>query len=302
MVLLDIAIFLGRLHPLIVHLPIGFLLLAALLHLLSRRKKQLEHAVPFILLLGFISAVLACIFGYLLSLTGTYDIDQLTPHKNSGIALAIFVGLLWLFQRRMHPKLFTALLACMVLLVSYSGHLGGSLTHGSDYLSLSGPRHPKDTSNVAVEDTTRPAQHINSDIPLTTNITKIDALRKEGWSIRVMLEHPPMLDVTLPAGSPQKNLKTDLAGLEKNIIWLNLSGNNLTDPDLTFLSQLSNLEKLRLENNPLTDDITTPLQNLHHLESVNLNETKLTDKGLSNLKGNPSIKRIYTWKTRVKQP
>lgn len=302
MVLLDIAIFLGRLHPLIVHLPIGFLLLAALLHLLSRRKKQLEHAVPFILLLGFISAVLACIFGYLLSLTGTYDIDQLTPHKNSGIALAIFVGLLWLFQRRMPPKLFTALLACMVLLVSYSGHLGGSLTHGSDYLSLSGPRHPKDTSNVAVEDTTRPAQHINSDIPLTTNITKIDALRKEGWSIRVMLEHPPMLDVTLPEGSPQKNLKTDLAGLEKNIIWLNLSSNNLTDPDLTFLSQLSNLEKLRLENNPLTDDITTPLQNLHHLESINLNETKLTDKGLSNLKGNPSIKRIYTWKTRVKQP
>src|SRR5882757_9544910 len=96
MLLLDIQTFLGHLHPLIVHLPIGFLLLAGLLNALSYRKKYaaLGHAVPFILLLGFISAVLACLFGYLLSQTGDYDAEQLGRHKLTGIVLAIFSGLI----------------------------------------------------------------------------------------------------------------------------------------------------------------------------------------------------------------
>ena len=70
--LLDIVTFLGHLHPLVVHLPVGFLLLAFIFELASYIKKdlQLKQAIGFILLLGFIAAVLACIFGYLLSLNG----------------------------------------------------------------------------------------------------------------------------------------------------------------------------------------------------------------------------------------
>jgi Leucine-rich repeat (LRR) protein len=122
--------------------------------------------------------------------------------------------------------------------------------------------------------------------------------------VRTMLQTPAMLDVTLPAGSRKKTsqLKDELAGLEKNIIWLNLSDNGFTDGDLAFLKQLSNLEKLRLEKNPLTDSISGDLAGLHHLEAVNLNETKLTNSGLARLEKNPTLKRIYTWKTAVKQP
>ena len=76
MMLLNIATFIGHLHPLIVHLPIGFLALAILFELLSHFKKfeQLKTSVQATLFLGFVTAVLSCIFGYILSLSGEYEL------------------------------------------------------------------------------------------------------------------------------------------------------------------------------------------------------------------------------------
>ena len=63
--------FVGRLHPLAVHLPIGFLLLAVTLEggALWRPLRRLRHAVPFVLVLGAASAVIAVLAGYLLAAT-----------------------------------------------------------------------------------------------------------------------------------------------------------------------------------------------------------------------------------------
>ncbi|GAA0527132.1 c-type cytochrome domain-containing protein [Chitinophaga japonensis] len=143
--LLDIFTFTGRLHPLIVHLPIGFLLLAVLFDLLAYRPRYayLRAAVPLTLLAGFAAAALACGFGYLLSLSGDYDAGVLGRHKRSGIFLAIVAGVLWALtiprirtRLQLPAKAFSALLAGLLLLTGYAGHLGGSLTHGDDYLSL----------------------------------------------------------------------------------------------------------------------------------------------------------------------
>jgi len=143
--LLDIALFSGRLHPLVVHLPIGFLLLATIFELFSYREKyaHLKDSVSFILLLGFFSAVLACILGYILSLSGDYETAALNDHKNSGILLALFSGLLYLISDRTFKKIpvikrsfFTVLCLLIVGLVSYTGHQGGTLTHGAEYLSM----------------------------------------------------------------------------------------------------------------------------------------------------------------------
>lgn len=145
MVLLDIAAFSGQLHPLIVHLPIGFLILAMLFELVSYSKKyeSLKASVSITLLLGFIAAVFACIFGYILSLSGDYDYQELNNHKISGIALALGTGLLFLLVSDPVKKLieirrsvFSGLCIFIVALVSYTGHQGGRLTHGSEYLSM----------------------------------------------------------------------------------------------------------------------------------------------------------------------
>jgi Leucine-rich repeat (LRR) protein len=91
-------------------------------------------------------------------------------------------------------------------------------------------------------------------------------------------------------------VKPELMKLAKNIVWLNLSENDLSDRELDFLPQFSNLEKLRLDKNPVTDVIGDYLITLAKLEAVNLNETNITDVATAKLKKNPSMKRVYQWK------
>ena len=112
-----------------------------------------------------------------------------------------------------------------------------------------------------------------------------------------MLHQPVMLDITLPSGSGVtiNSIKANLRAIAKNVIWLNLSNNNLTENELDFLPLMTNLEKLRLEKNPLTDKILPQLIGLHHLESLNLNETNVTNSAIERLKQMPGLKRVYQW-------
>ncbi len=72
-----------------------------------------------------------------------------------------------------------------------------------------------------------------------------------------MLQKPAMLDLTLPSGKgiALNTLSDEISKLAKNTVWLNLSGNNLTEKELSLLPSFSNLEKLRLERNPVSDGI-----------------------------------------------
>jgi uncharacterized membrane protein len=435
--LLDLAIFSGRLHPLVVHLPIGFLLLATVFELISYSKKyeHLKASVSFTLLLGFISAVLACIFGYILSLSGDYERAALNDHKISGITLALVSGSLFLISDRTFKKLpaikrsvFTLLCVFTMVLMSYTGHQGGLLTHGAEYLSMEvltqqqrvkpasveqamifedvvhpiliqrcsqchragkmkgelsmktladlqkggkngaavvagslsdselykritlDPEHedymPSDgktpltkseveiiqwwiekgmavngkkiselkntqsispliasylkiggaDNNVESVDPDYPVS--NPKIPAFTNLKLLDSLRNQGLNIRVMQHQPLMLDITLPEGKgiQIQSIKPGLKSIAMNVIWLNLSANNLTDKDLDFLPLLINLEKLRLDKNPVTDKSILLISALKHLEAVNLNETGISKAGVEQLRKMPSVKRVYEWK------
>lgn len=137
--------FFGRLHPLVVHLPIGILFLAALFELLSysRKYRQLRSAVGPSLLFGALSAVAAAASGYLLAQEGGYDDRLLSLHKNAGIATAVFAcivvvirkSVITFFKKRDTRKLVRIFLMIpLIALLSLTGHLGGSLTHGEEFL------------------------------------------------------------------------------------------------------------------------------------------------------------------------
>jgi len=144
--MLDISVFVGHLHPVLVHLPIGILLMALLFDLLARipRFAMLKTAVPVVLLAGFLSCVPACLSGYILSGSGDYAQDVMTAHMTAGFALAAFTLVLWcttqpVFRRRFQlpGNVFSILLFALTALTSFTGHLGGTLTHGDDYLTFS---------------------------------------------------------------------------------------------------------------------------------------------------------------------
>ena len=96
-----------------------------------------------------------------------------------------------------------------------------------------------------------------------------------------------------------RDIEKELSIVSGNVIWLNVSDNNLTENDLEILKQMNNLEKLRLEKNPVGDKIVDLLSQLQHLEAVDLNETLLTNTGLASLRSHANFRRIYTWKTSV---
>jgi len=139
----DFVLFLGRFHPLFVHLPIGFLTFAFLLELFSRWKKDaaLTSAIPLALFVSAVSALIASILGYMLSLSGDYEESMVDTHFWFGVATTIIAFLAWLIRiDKIKISKFNKLktnisaLTLLVILVSVTGHYGGNLTHGSDYL------------------------------------------------------------------------------------------------------------------------------------------------------------------------
>lgn len=130
--------FIGRFHPLLVHLPIGILLLACFFQLLAAREKYrlLQPAIGITLCWGMLSAIASCITGYLLSGSGDYDETLVGRHQWLGIITAV-VASLWYFlqQKKSNLKFQQFMPVLLLLLIAVTGHLGGSLTHGSDYLT-----------------------------------------------------------------------------------------------------------------------------------------------------------------------
>jgi len=147
--LLTITEFLGHFHPLLVHLPIGILLVALLLQLLARKEKYkaIQVAIPIVLLFGAISALVSCITGYLLSISDDYDKTLVSWHMWMGIATALVSLMLYAKEKNSQFVISKSLLTIgLFILIMITGHLGGSLTHGSDYLT-------KPLKNIFSDDT-----------------------------------------------------------------------------------------------------------------------------------------------------
>ena len=122
--------FIGHLHPVIVHLPIGILLLGVLMMVYEHYSKvDLQLPISLAFLVGSISAALACIAGWILSNSGEYDALLVQKHQWTGISTAV-IGLLVYFLKQ-YRKLLAVILT---LLIVITGHYGGTLTHGENYL------------------------------------------------------------------------------------------------------------------------------------------------------------------------
>ncbi|WP_353128184.1 c-type cytochrome domain-containing protein [Parapedobacter pyrenivorans] len=142
----DVFLFLGRWHPLLVHLPIGILFVSFVIALVARRPTYsgLAPAVPFTLLIGAVAAVLASALGFLLASYGGYDARTLDFHQWFGIAVAVLsIGVWWIYRRgsgrtagmRLLVKGRLAIFGILMVLLCVTGHYGGTLTHGKGYLT-----------------------------------------------------------------------------------------------------------------------------------------------------------------------
>ena len=131
---------LGHFHVVLVHLPIGILLLACVFQWLERRPKfsSLHTATHVALLIGMICAILSAVTGYLLSFSGDYDEGLVITHQWFGISVAaVSIVMFYYHSKAASFKTRASISILLVALIIITGHLGGSLTHGSDYLTRS---------------------------------------------------------------------------------------------------------------------------------------------------------------------
>lgn len=150
---------LGRLHPLVVHFPIGLLVVAFLLEVFTMRGRRegLRDGIYAMVAIGAATAVLASVFGWLLSLSGGYAGDTLDNHKWSGLATAVFAVIAFLTlkralksQRKKDWQAYRLSFVLCLIGITIAGHLGASLTHGSDYLTAALPWNQRDSQASAL--------------------------------------------------------------------------------------------------------------------------------------------------------
>lgn len=127
----------GRFHPLIVHFPIALLAAALLAELAAAflRRAELRPAATFCYVLGALSATPAAACGWLLAESTSHRGNTLDVHRwlGVGVALIAMAGL-GLFLKR--PRWRLPILMLLAGLSGVTGHLGGELSYGSDWLNL----------------------------------------------------------------------------------------------------------------------------------------------------------------------
>jgi uncharacterized membrane protein len=129
--------FLGRLHPLLVHLPIGILIFGILLIFLQKRDSTtFNPAIRLAFLVGGISATLAGISGFFQYQFEGFAWDSVQNHLIAGVISAI--GSFYLFTRIKDETIFSAKIKLQVLVLflvlTVTGHLGGNISRGEEYL------------------------------------------------------------------------------------------------------------------------------------------------------------------------
>jgi hypothetical protein len=141
----DLVRFLGRFHPVILHLPIGILSLALLTEFASIFLKGVSstRTMMFFAAASSIAAVLA---GFLLyqGETDWADSPGATRHLWGGIAfscvtIAAFLAKAWADAGKAPIWSYRGMLAVSAGVMTFASHEGASLTHGPDYLSKYAP-------------------------------------------------------------------------------------------------------------------------------------------------------------------
>ena len=148
--------FFGRFHPVLVHLPIGFVIIGLFLEVYGFYKKEaaaFNLPIKIVLILSVLSGIAASSTGWMLSESNPYPPGTLTTHRWLAISVIILsFGWLLVKLKTDQPRINLAAAALVALIVSLTGHFGGVLTHGEDYLVEYSPEWVRNLFNAAEDD------------------------------------------------------------------------------------------------------------------------------------------------------
>ncbi|MDB9847065.1 DUF1592 domain-containing protein [Flavobacteriaceae bacterium] len=141
--------FIGRFHPIILHLPIGCLAALFVMEIINSYRPQLnlDSACSILLWFSVITVIPSAILGFVLASSGNYDDELLNLHKWLGWLTALVCVWLLYFNSK-SKKTYRVFLYANVIFLLFAGHFGGQLTHGKDYLTKYMPISMKKVLNI----------------------------------------------------------------------------------------------------------------------------------------------------------
>jgi hypothetical protein len=136
----------GRLHPLVLHLPIGLWAAVIVLFLLRKRISEYMDLSRVFWGITALGAAVTALVGMILAIGGDYESSQISNHKYSGVALSVLLWLAVIFFERIYQKPWVYVLISVLLIAV--GHWGGELTHGENYFPITSKNEPANPENV----------------------------------------------------------------------------------------------------------------------------------------------------------
>lgn len=162
----ELIYFFGRFHVLVLHVPVGVLLLAVGMEVLARwpkpfaadRQSPIEPAMSLIWGAGTLAAVVTVALGYMHASEPGFSGAGVSHHRWAGTGLAFTAVLVWAWRGdapKSFAKVWPVAMVVIVALLVVTGHYGGVLTHGATYLTEYAPGFRALQSRATVTD---PAQ------------------------------------------------------------------------------------------------------------------------------------------------
>jgi uncharacterized membrane protein len=160
----DLAKFFGRFHPVILHLPIGMLLLVLALEFSRLFSKKPSSSTQVAMFFAAASAVVAVLLGFVLyySMPGDYDKELSERHLNGGLIFACgvigaFVVKVWVdVAGGKGTWLYLLMLLGSSAMMGIASHDGASLTHGKDYLTQYAPNEVRQVIGLPLKEEKKP--------------------------------------------------------------------------------------------------------------------------------------------------
>jgi uncharacterized membrane protein len=144
---------LGNAHLMLLHLPVGFAVAAALLEVWTWRDAAGRAVVVKLLATNALLALLTAAAGLVLAEQGDYPENALNWHRWAGVACALVAVAAWWLRARRGVAAGRAGIVALLIATTLAGHLGATLTHGDGLLAWSS--RPPQATRLAGEDAAR---------------------------------------------------------------------------------------------------------------------------------------------------
>jgi len=312
--------FLGHLHPVFVHLPIGFLALAYVIQYLFKSNTEKSRLIDFVLVAGILSSLLAALLGWMLSLSGGYEENLLDWHRYTAIAVCVVSIALLAYKKYKKEDYKTpyyhAGFHLMMLALLLAGHFGGEMTHGEGYLLEASTdlvskgkavgqhqRMPKPTASSTAsdhDDITEPSGPAALDTIAPADAASIAALKKINVAVVPLATGTHFLELNM-VNAPSFGDKDVplLQQIAPQVMWLVLADTKITDAGLEPLKSCSNTTRLNLKNTAITNASIPWIAQFSKLEYLNIVGTKIDDAGLLGLAPSATLKKIFCWQSGI---